>query len=186
MQTHLALTPTILFDMATKICVVCGSPFKAAPSDKTVTCSPACRSVRASLAAKNSDRKWSDAAKLRRAKDPSVRQQMANLQRVGLASAMEKPEGQRGPQNRESKIWTLITPDGELIKVRNLKDWSRKNYTLFEPQCDNIDAAANRVARGFMAIASSKRGVKSRKRAVNSYKGWGLYCLPEMDDKEGK
>lgn len=134
------------------------------------------------MAAKNSRRKWSQEAKDKRSSDPDVKSQMASIQAVGTAAALSIPEGQRGPQNRESKIWTLIDPGGNKIVVTNLLDWARKNYTLFEQPCDDVDAAANRVAKGFMAIASSLRGVKSRKRPVYHYKDWGLDGFPVDKD----
>lgn len=162
-----------------KHCVICGAAFKSPPSAKTVTCSPACRAVRAGNAARNSSRKWSQSARDKRAADPAIRAKMAQIQAVGTAAAMLLPEGQRGPQNRASKAWELIAPDGEIIEVANLLDWARNNYTLFEPPNADPDQAAMRISSGFKAIASSMRGVKSRKRRVSSYKGWGLKALPK-------
>ena len=104
---------------------------------------------------------------------------MAEIQQDGVKAALSIPEGQRGPQNRESKVWELISSDGEYITVTNLLDWARENYTRFVPPCDDVDAAALRVSSGFKAIASSMRGVPSRGRPVSSYKGWGLAKLPE-------
>lgn len=167
-----------------KTCVICGAEFNSPPSAKKVTCSPECRSIRAAQAAKGSQRKWSAAAKRRRSEDPEIRRAMENLQKTGAAAAAALPEGQRGPQNRASKVWVLIAPDGQRIIVKNLLDWARNNYTLFEPDCNDPDAAAHRVASGFVCIASSMRGVKSRRRKASSYKGWGLAALPES--KEGQ
>lgn len=163
-------------------CVICGVVFQAPQSSKKVTCSKACQSKRAADAARRGH-KWSDEAKRRRASDPDV---IAGLNRVsadGRVAAAALPGGQRGPQNRESKTWDLIDPDGNHITVTNLLDWARNNYTLFEPPCDDVDAAAKRVANGIMAIATSMRGVRSRQRPVSSYKGWGLARLPEKGDK---
>lgn len=166
-----------------KKCVICGAAFQAPPSDKKVTCSPACRSKRAAIAAANGHRKWSPEAKARRAADDEVLEHMASIQQIGAAAALALPEGQRGPQNRESKTWELIDPDGNHITVTNLLDWARNNYTLFEPLCDDVDAAAKRVSNGIMTIATSMRGARSRQRPVSSYKGWGLARLPEKGDK---
>lgn len=167
-----------------KTCVICGATFQAPPSSKTVTCSPECRSKRAAVSAKNCKRKWTPEAKARRAADVRVKSQFSSIQAAGAAAALTIPEGQRGPQNRESKIWTLIDPMGNKIVVTNLLDWARKNYTIFEPPCEDVDAAAERVSKGFRAIASSLRGVKSRKRPVYHYKGWGLDGPPS--EKESK
>lgn len=167
-----------------KKCVICGATFKAPPSDKKVTCSPVCRSRRAALAAKASaGRTWSTEKKARRANDPDVIAKLASIQQIGSQAALAIPEGQRGPQNRESKVWELIDPDGNHITVTNLLDWARNNYTLFEPPCDDVDAAARRVSNGIMTIATSMRGARSRQRPVSSYKGWGLARLPEKGDK---
>lgn len=108
----------------------------------------------------------------------SMAKHLSDFQRIGTNAAMMLPESQRGPQNRTSKIWILIDPSGSHVPVVNLLDWCRENYTLFEPPCENIENAAHRVASGFRAIASSMRGVKSRKRPVSSYKGWGLAKVP--------
>lgn len=169
-----------------KKCVICGSVFQAPPSSKKVTCSPACRSRRAALAAKSSTgRTWSPGKREKRANDPDVIAKMASIQRVGTQAALEIPESQRGPQNRTSKIWVLIDPLGNRIPVVNLLYWCRENYTLFEPPCENVDKAACRIASGFRAIASSMRGVKSRQRPVSTYKGWGLAKIPiEKEHKE--
>lgn len=161
-----------------KTCVICGSTFYAPASDKKVTCSPLCRSKRAAISAKNGH-KWSKSAKDRRAKDASVVKQMREMQQIGVAAALSIPEGQRGPQNRSSKVWELIDPDGNHIHVTNLLDWARKHYTYFEPDCPDPDAAALRISYGFRAIAGSMRGCRSRKHPIRSYKGWGLARLPE-------
>lgn len=108
---------------------------------------------------------------------------MAAIQPNGTAAAAAIPECQRGPQNRESKVWVLIRPDGQRLTVTNLLDWARQNYKLFEPACTDPDAAAVRVAKGFRAIASSMRGVKSRQRPVSTYKGWSLDDLPSGKGK---
>lgn len=168
-----------------KKCVICGAIFKSPPSSKKVTCSPECRSKRAALSAKKPGRKWSKEAKEKRAADKSIIDRMEALQSVGTAAALSIPEGQRGPQNRESKVWELIDPEGNHIIVKNLLDWARENYTLFESPCSDVDAAAKRIQCGFEAIAGSMRGVKSRKRRATSYKGWGLYKLPN-DPEEVK
>lgn len=165
-----------------KTCIICGAEFKASPSDKKVTCSPACRSIRAAQSAKTAKRAWSEAAKQRRRDDPDIQRQMSDLQAPGVTAALSLPEGQRGPQNRESKVWILIDPEGNHIRVKNLLDWARHNYTLFEPESADPEKAAVRIRTGFGAIASSMRGVKCRKRPVSSYKGWGLYALPTKED----
>lgn len=165
-----------------KYCVICGAAFKSPPSDKKVTCSPACRSERCSRQQRGKPRPKSPAVRAAMANDPAVQERMQWLQPIGTAAAMALPEGQRGPQNRTSKIWELIDPSGKHIIVTNLLDWGRNNYTLFEPADADPEKAAIRIRSGFAAIACSMRGVKSRKRPASSYKGWGLAALPR--DKE--
>ena len=158
--------------------MICGATFQAPPSSKKVTCSPECRSKRAAISASKPGRKWSAESKARRAADTRIIEQLSSIQEIATAAALERPDGRRGPEHRASKIWTLIDPSGSKIVVTNLLDWSRKNYELFEPQCDDVDAAAARVSKGFQAIASSMRGVKSRKRPVYHYKGWSIEVIP--------
>lgn len=162
-----------------KYCIICGAAFESPPSAKKVTCSPACRSIRAEQAARTAKRTWSQGARDRRATDPAIAEHLAQIQPLGTASALARPEGQRGEQNRASKTWELIDPTGNRIVVKNLLDWSRKNYTLFEPVGADPEQAAMRISSGIKAIASSMRGVKSRTRQVSTYKGWGLAALPK-------
>ena len=128
-----------------KQCIICGASFRAAPSDKKVTCSPECRSIRAAHAARAGGKPWNEQARKRRAEDPKIRAHMDALQKVGHKAAMALPESQRGPQHRGSKVWELIDPVGNHITVTNLRDWARSNYTIFEPDCTDVDKAARRV-----------------------------------------
>lgn len=160
-----------------KKCIICGAVFKAPPSSNKVTCSKSCQSKRAALAAKKGH-KWSEEAKKKRSEKLCADGSFESVRIKGTAAAMGLPEGQRGPQNRESKVWVLIAPDGRYVTVVNLLDWCRENYTLFEPPCDDVGRAAMRVSSGFKAIASSMRGVASRQRPVSTYKGWGLAKIP--------
>lgn len=169
-----------------KHCIICGAAFQSPPSAKKITCSPACRSIRAAQSARTVKRSWSQAAKRRRAEDAEIIGQMKELQVVGTVAALSIPEGQRGPQNRESKTWVLIDPSGNHIVVVNLLDWARHNYALFEPADADPEKAAIRIASGFKAIAGSMRGIKSRTRPVSTYKGWGLYALPTKEDFHDK
>lgn len=164
----------------TKPCVICGKLFDSYRSDNRVTCSDACRRQRAAKSSHDKPRKWGEEAKRRRAEDADIKAQMNVLQPRGVQAALAIPEGQRGPQNRESKIWVLVDPSGTQVPCTNLLDWARNNYRLFEPQTpeDECDKAAQRIASGFRAIANSMRGTPSCKRSVYHYKGWGLLSLP--------
>ncbi len=164
----------------TQACVICGKLFDSYRSDNRVTCSDACRRLRAAKSAHDKPRKWGEEAKRRRAEDDAVKARMDELQPRAVQAALAIPEGQRGPQNRESKIWVLVDPSGNQVPCTNLLDWARNNYRLFEPQTpeEERDKAARRISNGFKAIASSMRGAPSYKRTVSHYKGWGLLSLP--------
>lgn len=167
-----------------RYCVICGTPFAVSPSTNKTTCSPACRSARAANAARKSKRTWSDAARQRRRENPSIQAAMGQMQPSGTAAAHSLPEGQRGPQNRESKSWVLIDPNGNHVRLTNLLHWARNHYTLFEPECTDPEAAARRISSGIKAIACSMRGAPSRRRRVASYKGWGLASLPTSTEED--
>ena len=164
----------------TKTCVICGKPFDSYRSNNRVTCSDACRRLRAAKSSHDKPRKWGEDAKRRRAEDPDIKARMDELQPRALQAALAKPEGRRGPQNRGSKIWVLVDPSGNQVPCTNLLDWARNNYRLFEPQTpeEERDDAANRIARGFQKIAACMRGNPSCKGSVYHYKDWGLLSLP--------
>lgn len=165
-----------------KICVICGKPFTVSPSsEKQQCCSRKCGTE---LRTRNGNREygWDNAAKERRKNDAEVSDRMRNLQPMAVEAALKLPGGQRGEQNREARIWTLVDPEGNYHRVVNLLDWARENKRLFFEESIPDDVAANRIASGFRAIASSMRGVESRKRPVCSYKKWKLAKLPEDKD----
>ena len=95
---------------------------------------------------------------------------------------MENPKNQRGPQNKEAKVWTIYPPEcDDPIVVKNLTDWARKNYDLFEPGSDDIDETAKRIVAGFSAIAQTLKGNRSsvgKRRGATSYKRWTMRGLP--------
>ena len=98
-------------------------------------------------------------------------------QALKIANAM--PESQRGPQNRNSKVWTLIDPDGNEVIVINLLDWARKNAHLFDAvhSAEEREHVATNIKSGFVQISRCMQG--KRKRPAYSYKGWGLAKPPE-------
>ena len=165
-----------------KKCVICGREFSTPPSNNKTTCSTECRRKRAAIAAANRKGtvRWSIESRERFSQklhsNPEIYREGSQK---GLAKAQSLPDSQRGPQNRESKIWILIDPSGNYVPVTNLLDWSRKNYTLFEPPCADVDKAAIRVSSGFKAIARSLEGKRNgNQRAAMTYKGWGLAKTP--------
>lgn len=162
-----------------KFCVICGKEFYVYLSNAFQKCCS--KKCGAALRMQNgyvNNAKWSDEAKQRRANNPAVIEQVKGFQKAGAQAALMLPEGQRGPQNRAALVWILIDPSGNYHKVVNLYDWSRKNKDIFFSEDVDEDTAAMRISSGFKAIASSMRGVRSRSRPVQSYKGWRLAELP--------
>lgn len=150
--------------MQTK-CVVCGKCFTKSPSDKTVTCSAACRSKRRSqmLTGRGvsavTREKISERAKQRGYTD--------NLRR-GTPAAQASPKSGRFTTNSSAKSWILLSPDGRRFECTNLNEWIRHNVELFN--CELTDENVSRIASGFRVI---KRNIK-RGRGCQTYKGWTL------------
>ena len=90
-------------------------------------------------------------------------------------------EGQRGPQNRNAKIWHLRTPDGEPVVVTNLTDWARQHTADFGMEPTEASAAA--ISSGFRQIKRSMEGKFRRANGqpctVSTYKGWTLVAWEE-------
>lgn len=162
-------------------CVVCGAEFNTPPSNNKITCSKACSAVRRSQSHQGKHNQWSQTAKASARKAAA---QTGNLKN-GTQAALKLPAGQRGPQNREAKVWHLVDPDGNIMTVVNLLDWARQHAK----DCfgmDPTDENANRIASGFRQIKRSIEGKRIRANGkpspVSTYKGWGL--LAWEDKKE--
>jgi len=104
--------------------------------------------------------------------------------KLGLSAALSLPEGQRGPQHRDAKVWTIIDPEGRAHTVINLTDWARQNAHLFDTILTDADRerVAHNIRSGFGQIALSMNG--KRERPVYSYKGWALVGLPRSKKEE--
>lgn len=167
--------------MAPRKCVICGKVFDTPPSNNKITCSPACRSRRASIVGHAREKyTWSEAARQARREDTAIADQLRRVQPAAVAKAMEDPRSQRGPQHRESKVWTLYPPGSTTpIRVRGLRSWARENYALFEPGSQDIEASARRISAGFQAIAATLAGTRKSARPATTYKGWTMRTLPE-------
>lgn len=157
-----------------KLCAVCGKPFADPPSSKRVCCSKACSSIRKTQTHVGKSNKWSDEAKARKA----GQWQIDNLS-YGTKAALKLPEGQRGPQNRAAKKWTLKSPDGTIYDVVNLLDWCRNHAELFGKESNDHNAAV--IASAFRGIKRSMEG--KRKPPVTSYMGWTLLDWEEPATK---
>lgn len=167
-----------------KICPVCGNAFEAPPTGRE-TCSEECDRIYRSRQHQGKKYPWSEEAKARY-RSSAAHQAQARKQVVeATKAAVALPEGQKGPQNRECKVWILKDPSGNLHRAIGLLPWARENYYLFEPDTTNIEASARRIKSGFMAIASSIYGAPSRRnRPISTYKKWSVVKIYEKTDEE--
>ena len=166
-------------------CAICGTPFRVYPSSTEQCCSAKCGAALRTRNGNRQPRKWSIDEKIARRNDPRSQAHIRNIQPQAVQAALSIPAGQKGPQNRGSLVWVLIDPEGQYHIAVGLRDWGRKNKDLFYPPDVDEDHAAQMIACGFGAIASSMRGSKSRQsRPVYTYKGWRIARLP-FPKKEG-
>jgi len=120
---------------------------------------------------------WSEEAH-RRLSNARKAQGYSDSAKAGLAAAMALPDGQRGPQHRDAKLWVLISPDGQEHYVINLKDWARKHAEWFDFVQDDTDRdrVAHNIRTGIGQIVRSMK--QQRKHPVYTYKGWQLGDWP--------
>lgn len=171
-------------------CVICGKPFIWHPSDTKQCCSAKCA---AQLRKKHGlctpkGTPMPPALIEAQKKSQLVKAARKRFAKEATKAAHALPEGQPGPQNRTAKKWILIDPLGNYYIAVSLKDWARRNCRRFFDEDVPENIAAGRVRGGFTAIASSLRGVSSRRsRPVYTYKGWRLEELPvEKTEKDVK
>lgn len=162
-------------------CVICGAEFDTPPSNNKRTCSLGCSAAWRSRQHKGRHNTWSAAAKKNAA---AAAEKTGNLSH-GAAAAMALPGGQRGPQNRNAKIWHLRSPEGEPVVAVNLLDWAREHaadYFGMEP----TDANAAKIASGFRQLKRSMEGKLRRKNgapySVSTYKGWALAAVEDKKE----
>lgn len=168
-----------------KICSVCGKEFYAPPSSKKSTCSKECESKNKSAAHEGKSNPWSEEAKARFAQSPAHLKQARAQVVEATKAAMALPEGRKGSQNRESKVWIVKTPENTVIKIVGLAQWARENYKLFEPDSTDPKATVERIHGGFSAMSSSLIGCREKTGAmVGQYKGWQLLAVYKKDDEE--
>lgn len=159
-------------------CVVCGAEFDAPPSSNKVTCSSACSRVRKVQTHKGKSSRWAAD------KHDSARQAAArtgNL-RHGTAAALKRPDGQRGPEHREAKVWYLRDPEGNEVIAVNLLDWARHHTADFDMEPTDHNAAV--IASAFRQIKRSIEGKRYRNgkpSLVSTYKGWTLAAWADKD-----
>lgn len=162
-------------------CVICGAEFDTPPSNNKRTCSPACSAAWRSQQHKGRHNKWSTAAKQNAA---AAAERTGNLAH-GTEAALALPEGQRGPQNRNAKIWHLRSPKGEPVVAVNLLDWARE-HAADDFGVEPTDENAARIAAGFRQLKRSMVGKLRRKNGapytVSTYKGWTLAAVEEKKE----
>lgn len=156
-----------------KKCVVCGKEFKSPPSDKTITCSKECRSIRRGQVSRG--RKLSEKARANISEAAKKKGFTENLKK-GTPSAQKSPKSGRFETNVSAKEWTIISPFGDEYHCRNLSEFIRKNPELFD--IDGSEAEWRRIYAGFKTI---KRNTRLGKRG-QSYHGWTVE-IPENEQK---
>lgn len=145
-----------------KICVICGGPFRAAHSDKKVTCGQQnCVRANKIRTHRGISNTWSQAARAR----ASQKGQTDNL-RQGTPAAQQSPLSGPFITNQEAKDWSILSPAGALYTVRNLRLWCRDHPELFAP-----DPWRHAYA-GLIQVQAWLRGKTIRK--VSQWKGWTL------------
>ena len=147
-----------------KKCIVCGRGFKASPSDNVVTCSPECRSKRRSQVLKG--HKVTDKVKAKMSQAAKKRDS-ENLKK-GTPAAQKSPKGGRFETNSSAKDWTIMSPEGDIYNITNLRNWIRQNGEKFG--CDLTEADIDRISSGFRVTARNTRKGKSG----TTYKGWSV------------
>ena len=164
-------------------CVICGREFSTPPSNNKITCSGDCSLIRKADSHRGKSNKWGPEAVARarqRAKEhPSITEALSR----GTAAALKLPEGQRGPQNREAKVWVLISPEGVPQEVVNLLDWARRHAEDYFG-VEATDKNAHNIASGIRQVKRAQEGkfLRNGKPAtVSSYKGWQLLSCREKD-----
>ena len=155
-----------------KKCVVCGAEFKSSPSDKKITCSRKCLSIRRSQVLKNHPVS-ADARKAIGIK-AAARGFTDNLQK-GTPAAKNSEKGGRNEKNSSAKSYIIISPEDKEYAVTNLKHWIRNHIDLFD--CELTDDNVSRIAAGFYTV---KRNIKAQ-RSGQSYKGWTIL---DWDDRK--
>lgn len=159
-----------------KRCVICGKEFQSPPSDKVVTCSPECRSERARRALIARGNIFRTPEILKKIKEsPKKKAHAREIQPLGKKAAMELPGGQKGIQNRTSKLWILIDPTGNKHAAINLLQFIRDNAESFGIKSDDKKSIRS-IASGFQAILRTISG-KNSGRPVYHCREWGLERL---------
>lgn len=162
-------------------CVICGVEFDTPHSNNKLTCCKACSAIRRAQTHKGKSNKWAESAKESARRAAAATGNLKN----GTAAAMALPEGQRGPQNRNAKIWHLRSPEGEPVVAVNLLDWTRE-HAADDFGVEPTDENAARIASGFRQLKRSMEGKLRRKNGApytaSTYKGWTLVAVEDKNE----
>ena len=160
-----------------KVCVECGKPFECPPSDKTVTCSPACRSAHASKRQAGKKMRAESRAKMSVA---AQGRDMSDLQQIATEAAKQSPKSGRFVTNINAKDWHLISPDGKHYYFRSLNFWLREHCQEFfgcEPDSRGYINARSGLCNAKRAMLGK---VPEGQRPCCTYKGWQV--IPMYED----
>lgn len=147
-------------------CAVCGAEFKCSPTDKILTCSKKCSSIRRSTLLKGRSRTAQEIARISAA--AKKRGYTENL-RQGTPAAQKSPKGGRFATNSSARDWVLISPDGMQYKCTNLLEFIRQNGALFGINGGN-DEEAEKIYTCFTALKSGIKAGKSRSTCCGGWK----------------
>ena len=157
-------------------CVVCDNIFTKSPSDKTVTCSPACRSKRRSQMLSGRSVSIGTREKL---SDRARKIGYSENLRRGTPAAQASPKAGRFTTNSSAKSWVLISPDNRRFECTNLNEWIRQNIHLFD--CELTDQNVNRISNGFRVV---KQNIKRQRKSGLTYKGWSVAAWNDLKNAE--
>lgn len=157
--------------MAKKICLICGTEFVTNVMNKN-TCSQECSTKYRRQCHLGLSTPWGEKAK----ENARNRPVSPNLEK-GTAANLLNPGSQRGPQHRDSLVWEILSPGGEIFVVVGLSEWARQNAWRF----NETEATAHRIASGFRQVARYLRGHKTK--TAFRYKGWTLNRPPVDKDE---
>lgn len=143
-------------------CVSCGIKIQVPASSKRITCSKECSALRKRGKHVGVSNKWSDAGRDRARINASL---TGNLS-LGTLAAQLSPIAGPFETNQEAKKWWVVSPNGGIHEVTNLKKWCRDHSYLFEGRSWlNAYAGLRQVQRWLMN--------RTKTRAASWY-GWTL------------
>lgn len=162
----------------TKTCVECGKIFYCPPSDKTVTCSPACRRIHAKK--RQTGVKWTEESKNKMSSTvKSQSRDMASIRSLANDAIKASPMYGKYETNVNAIDWHLISPEGEHFYFHSLNHWLRENgekYFGCKPDSREFKNASS-------GLSGAKRAAMGKNYGCCTYKGWQV--IPTDEDVRG-